>query len=125
MLAGALVNVTDGRKVVKSAASGDYWRILNPGTYKVVVSLPGAPGQVSKTVQVGSAEPTRADFVLELKDGTIHLQDDDSSSSSSRTGVIAVVLLSVAGVLLVVIVVMILYYRRVRKEYEYSKMEFT
>ena len=123
LLAGARVNITDGRKVVKSAVHGDYWRLLNPGTYKVEVSLPGAPGKVSRSVKVGS-EPTRVDFVLELDDGTLYMQKDNDASPSGP-GVIAVVLLAVAGLLLVVIVVMILYYRKVRKDYEYSKMEFT
>ncbi len=113
--------------MIKSAAQGDYWRLLNPGTYKVEVSLPGTPGKVSRSVKVGW-EATRVDFVLEAQapsNEDIMLKESESSSSSSKPGVIAVVLLSVAGVLLVVIVVMVLYYRKSRKDYDYSKMEFT
>ena len=128
VVAGALVNVTDGRKVVKSATQGDYWRLLNSGTYRVEASLPGNVGKVSKSVRVGS-EVTRVDFVLEVKvqpsSKDIMLAENGASTSSSKPGVIAIVLLTVAGVLLVVIVVMVLYYRKARKDYDYSKMEFT
>ena len=124
LIAGAQVQVGVSRKVIKSAAQGDYWRLLNPGMYQVEVSLPNAPGKVSKSVQVGP-EPTRVDFVLELQDATSYEQNGDGDTSSSKPGVVAIVLLSISGVLLVVIVVMVLYYRKVRKDYEYSKMEFT
>ena len=126
LLAGALVNVTDGRKVVKSAAQGDYWRLLNPGTYTIEVSSPDTPGKVSKSVKVGPGT-TRVDFVLEFESPIkyVSLKEKDESDETSKPGVIAIVLLAVAGVLLVVIVVMVLYYRQARKEYDYSKMEFT
>ena len=124
LIAGALVKVGDTRKVIKSAEQGDYWRLLNPGMYQVEVSLPNAPGKVSKSVHVGT-DPTRVDFVLELQDATSHTQNSQENTSSSSPGVVAIVLLSFSGVLLLVIVVMILYYRKVRKDYEYSKMEFT
>lgn len=126
LIAGALVKVGDKRKVIKSAEQGDYWRLLGPGIYQVEVSLPNAPGKVSKSVRVGN-EPTRVDFVLELQDATSYMQNshENTNTSSSKPGVVAIVLLSISGVLLLVIVVMILYYRKVRKDYEYSKMEFT
>ncbi|XP_028400532.1 carboxypeptidase D-like [Dendronephthya gigantea] len=164
LLAGAEVSVEKGRKVVKTAKQGDYWRLLNPGIYEVTVSLPGFPGKsVSRSVRVG-AGPTRLDFVIELKDGrevtsnkTLidygknekndkkngiivndkpHSQNDANNEisrstnnakggKSSSPGVIAIVLLSVAGVLLIAIVVMVLYYKKARKDYDYSKMEFT
>ena len=163
-LAGAHVSVGKGRKVVKTAEEGDYWRLLNPGMYEVTVSLAGIQGTVSRSVRVGS-NPTRVDFVLELKDGRLftsnktfiddktneindkknestvndkpHSQGDVKDNEISRSlneakvnkssspGVVAIVLLSVAGVLLIVIVVMVLYYRKARKDYDYSKMEFT
>lgn len=119
LLAGALINVTDGRKVIKSASQGDFWRLLNPGTYKIEVSLPGAPGRVLKTVKV-EAGPSRVDFVLELKDGTSYAHNAKKTASPSGPGAVAITLLSVSAVLTIVLVAIVLYYRRARKEYEHT-----
>lgn len=123
LVPGAFVNVSDGRRPVKSAEQGDYWRLLTPGTYMVDVSLPGEPGAtVSKRVEVGD-EAKRVDFVLEVKDG--RKLSDKGHEGSSGPGVIAIVLLTVSICLLVAIITMIIYYGKVRKEYDYTKMQLT
>ncbi|XP_037342490.2 probable carboxypeptidase X1 [Pungitius pungitius] len=40
-IADAVVKVEDHEHDIRSAAGGDYWRLLNPGDYKVVVWAPG------------------------------------------------------------------------------------
>lgn len=125
LVPGAIVNVTDGRRVVRTAEQGDYWRLLEPGNYMVRVSLPGVSGSVSKRVVVGQEpEATRADFVLEVEDGQMFKQKNNENSSSGP-GVIAIVLLTVSVCLLIAIITMIVYYRKVRKSHDYTKMEFT
>lgn len=120
LVSGAIVNVTDRLKVVKTAEQGDYWRLLNPGSYMVIASLPGRSGAISKRVVVG-LKAKRVDFVLELDDGTKFNAD----TKSSKPGVIAIVLLTVSVCLLIAIITMIVYYRKARKNYDYTKMEFT
>ena len=38
---GASITVIDNEKVMKTAADGDYWRLLLPGTYKITADANG------------------------------------------------------------------------------------
>uniref|UniRef100_G3NN26 Carboxypeptidase X (M14 family), member 1a n=2 Tax=Gasterosteus aculeatus aculeatus TaxID=481459 RepID=G3NN26_GASAC len=60
----AIIKVEDHEHDIRSAADGDYWRLLNPGDYKVVVWTPGYYPS-TRQCRVGS-EPraTICDFAL-------------------------------------------------------------
>ena len=121
LVSGAIVNVTNKNKVVKSAEQGDYWRLLIPGSYMVTVSVPGKLGSVSRRVVVGD-DAKRVDFVLEMEDGTKFKVNE---LDESKPGIIAIVLLTVSVCLLIAIITMIVYYRKARKDYDYTKMQYT
>uniref|UniRef100_A0A7N6BUP3 F5/8 type C domain-containing protein n=1 Tax=Anabas testudineus TaxID=64144 RepID=A0A7N6BUP3_ANATE len=63
-LADAVIKVEDHDHDIRSAADGDYWRLLNPGEYKVVVWAEGYFPSV-RHCHVGlEPHPTICDFTL-------------------------------------------------------------
>uniref|UniRef100_T1J6F0 Peptidase M14 domain-containing protein n=1 Tax=Strigamia maritima TaxID=126957 RepID=T1J6F0_STRMM len=62
-IADAKISVTGINYTVPTHSSGEYWRMLVPGKYTVVVSAPGYFDNV-KVVLVFSGQPTVVDFVL-------------------------------------------------------------
>ena len=60
---GASVAVSDRRHPVVSAADGDYWRLLVPGSYELEASCSGFRSQ-KKVVEVHSDKVTEINFVL-------------------------------------------------------------
>ncbi|XP_072221200.1 probable carboxypeptidase X1 [Leuresthes tenuis] len=63
-IADAVIKVEDHNHDIRSAADGDYWRLLNPGQYKVVVWAVGYLPSI-RHCQVGmEPRPTICDFAL-------------------------------------------------------------
>ncbi|XP_011617722.2 probable carboxypeptidase X1 [Takifugu rubripes] len=63
-IAGAVIEVEDIDHHIRSAAGGDYWRLLNPGEYRVTASADGYTPS-SRTCQVMyEHHPTICDFRL-------------------------------------------------------------
>lgn len=85
--------------VVHSSKSGDYWRLLIPGEYRITVEHPDYSSD-SKNVVVKDGEPTELNFLLkrlkrlnedddfggesiEMQNGTAILKNDSASNISS------------------------------------------
>nr|XP_023686790.1 inactive carboxypeptidase-like protein X2 isoform X1 [Paramormyrops kingsleyae] len=63
-VANAIVSVEGINHDVRTVADGDYWRLLNPGEYKVIVRADGYTS-TSKVCEVGyEIGATRCDFVI-------------------------------------------------------------
>ncbi|XP_048843985.1 inactive carboxypeptidase-like protein X2 isoform X2 [Brienomyrus brachyistius] len=63
-VANAVVSVEGINHDVRTVADGDYWRLLNPGEYKVIVRADGYTS-TSKVCEVGyEIGATRCDFVI-------------------------------------------------------------
>ncbi|XP_056151723.1 probable carboxypeptidase X1 [Lampris incognitus] len=63
-LAEAIIKVEDHDHDIRSAADGDYWRLLNPGDYKVVVSAEGYFPSVRRCHVGMEPHATTCDFNL-------------------------------------------------------------
>ncbi|XP_072112953.1 inactive carboxypeptidase-like protein X2 [Mobula birostris] len=63
-IAGAIISVDGINHDIRTAAGGDYWRLLNPGRYEVTVKAAGFVPS-SQTCSVGyESQPTICDFQL-------------------------------------------------------------
>ncbi|XP_053130971.1 carboxypeptidase D [Hemicordylus capensis] len=80
---GFVLDATDGRGIlnatisvanfdhpVSTYKSGDYWRLLTPGTYKITASARGYSSK-TKTVTVGDKCAVQANFTLTQKDSKL------------------------------------------------------
>uniref|UniRef100_A0A8C7CTH3 Carboxypeptidase X, M14 family member 1 n=1 Tax=Oncorhynchus kisutch TaxID=8019 RepID=A0A8C7CTH3_ONCKI len=63
-IADAIVKVEDLDHDIRSAADGDYWRLLNPGEYKVTVWAEGYFPSMRRCNVGTEARPTICDFIL-------------------------------------------------------------
>ncbi|XP_034530805.1 probable carboxypeptidase X1 [Notolabrus celidotus] len=63
-IADAIVKVEDHDHDIRSAADGDYWRLLNPGDYKVVVWAEGYFPSMRRCNVGIEPRPTICDFIL-------------------------------------------------------------
>ncbi|XP_045579737.1 probable carboxypeptidase X1 isoform X2 [Salmo salar] len=63
-IADAIVKVEDLDHDIRSAADGDYWRLLNPGEYKVTVWAEGYFPSMRRCSVGTEARPTICDFIL-------------------------------------------------------------
>jgi carboxypeptidase D len=78
-------------QVYSDPTLGDYYRLLRPGTYSVVVSAPGYQPKVLPDVVVGSGAATRLDVALEKTGSTggtpliaVHHADHDVAFAAYR-----------------------------------------
>ncbi|XP_072834747.2 carboxypeptidase D [Pogona vitticeps] len=80
---GFVLDATDGRGIfnatisvasidhpVTTYKSGDYWRLLTPGTYKITASARGYDSE-TKTVKVGDKSAVQVNFTLTQKDSKV------------------------------------------------------
>ncbi|XP_062254101.1 probable carboxypeptidase X1 isoform X1 [Platichthys flesus] len=63
-IADALIKVEDHEHDIRSATDGDYWRLLNPGEYKVVVWAEGYFPSMRRCRVGSEPRPTICDFAL-------------------------------------------------------------
>ncbi|XP_023286145.1 probable carboxypeptidase X1 [Seriola lalandi dorsalis] len=63
-IADAIIKVEDHNHDIRSAADGDYWRLLNPGEYKVVVWAVGYFPSMRRCHVGSEPHPTVCDFTL-------------------------------------------------------------
>ncbi|XP_071765641.2 putative carboxypeptidase X1 [Centroberyx gerrardi] len=63
-IADAIIKVEDHNHDIRSAADGDYWRLLNPGEYKVVVWAEGYLPSMRRCHVGLEPHPTICDFSL-------------------------------------------------------------
>ncbi|KAM9354397.1 putative carboxypeptidase X1 [Pholidichthys leucotaenia] len=63
-IADAIVKVEDHDHDIRSAADGDYWRLLNPGEYKIVVWAEGYFPSMRRCHVGMEPRPTICDFTL-------------------------------------------------------------
>ncbi|XP_038135413.1 probable carboxypeptidase X1 isoform X1 [Cyprinodon tularosa] len=63
-IANAVIKVEDHDHDIRSAADGDYWRLLNPGEYKVIVWAEGYFPSVRRCRVGQQPHPTICDFTL-------------------------------------------------------------
>jgi carboxypeptidase D len=78
-------------QVYSDPALGDYYRLLRPGTYTVVVAAPGYQPQVLPDIIVGAGAATRLDVVLQETGSTggtpllaVHHADHDLAFAAYR-----------------------------------------
>jgi len=62
-LANAQIDVLDRKHPVRSAKDGDFWRLLLPGTYMIMVQHPGHQN-ITKRVEVKNGPATQVDFIM-------------------------------------------------------------
>lgn len=74
---GASVAVSDRQHPVTSAADGDYWRLLVPGSYEIEATCSGFRSQ-RKLVEVHSDQVTELNFILKPS------KDDDDEQYNGR-----------------------------------------
>ncbi|XP_020777331.2 probable carboxypeptidase X1 [Boleophthalmus pectinirostris] len=63
-IADAIIKVDDHEHDIRSAEGGDYWRLLNPGEYKIVVLAVGYFPSVRRCTVGMEPRPTLCDFTL-------------------------------------------------------------
>ncbi|XP_017271167.1 probable carboxypeptidase X1 [Kryptolebias marmoratus] len=63
-IANAIIKVEDHDHDIRSAADGDYWRLLNPGEYKIVVWAEGYIPSMRRCSVGMEPHPTICDFTL-------------------------------------------------------------
>ncbi|KAL3968556.1 G2/M phase-specific E3 ubiquitin-protein ligase [Sarotherodon galilaeus] len=63
-IADAIIKVEDHDHDIRSAADGDYWRLLNPGEYKVIVWAVGYFPSMRRCNVGMEPNPTICDFIL-------------------------------------------------------------
>ena len=78
----ATISVLDRAHSVKTANSGDFWRLLVPGRYQVLVSASGYCSML-KSVQVSEGCVTQVNFTLKSLNQTIEYTSEEISSSTT------------------------------------------
>lgn len=81
-ISGAKIEVAGIDHPITSAADGDYWRLLVPGTYTITVSAPGYQSTTSP-VTIPTGGSVSANFTL-LKEGEVLKDKDELDSATSQ-----------------------------------------
>jgi hypothetical protein len=84
-ISNATIEVEGNTNILKTYLDGDYWRLLAPGVYKLIVKYPGYTPKEA-IVKVGSGSAQIVDFELEPMSGQFNrLVDNFSTIVSSNT----------------------------------------
>lgn len=85
-IANATVSVHRINHDVVTAANGDYWRLLMPGTYTIIAHAPGFEAEMHSNIIVSDDQPTELMFRLKRVSSDENVEREEERESPSVDG---------------------------------------